>query len=100
MFTVKRTMTYTTNNDTDIESYKCNTLDEAIGLMEKLRKADEVRYLALMQKYGNKFFMDYSNDKISYHYTVGRCVISCEITDGLIEDAEREFYISRQLNKY
>lgn len=98
MFTVKRTTTSNiVNRDVDIEKYEYDKLSDAIDKLDSLKKEDKARYAVLKKKYP-LIFTDASASETSYHFTFGKCLIECEIL-GVIQDAEKEFYIARQMEQ-
>lgn len=96
MFVVKRTTTsLITNIDVSTQKYEYEELYDALDHIKRLRKEDMARYKTLIAVYPS-FFADYNFDETTYHYTIGKCTISCEII-GVLEDAEKEFYMNCQL---
>lgn len=97
MFTVKRTITSLITN-IEISNHKAEfkNLYDAISYLEKQKTVDRARFELLKSKYPDYFFSDSSCSKTFYHYTFGRCKISCEIVEAL-EDAEKEFFMKAQL---
>lgn len=98
MFTVKRTTTsLITHKDISVQKYEYRKLSKALKCFERLKKEDKARHDTIRYKCYPLFFDDYQ-DNLSYHFTAGKCKISCEI-EGVLEDAKAEFFIDCQLKE-